>query len=72
MNNDQKRDLVLELFAQDVETGLDAALVEKRQELVHFIEKLWDKYRVTLTELRSARNGVDSELTEFLKRIAYV
>ena len=50
MNADQKRALVLELFAQDVQAGLDAAVAEKRQELVRFIEGLWDKYRVTLID----------------------
>ena len=49
MSDDQKRALVLELFAQDVQAGLDAAVAEKRQELERFIEGLWDKYRVTLS-----------------------
>lgn len=72
MNDDQKRTLVLELFAQDVQVGLDAAVAEKRQELVRFIEGLWDKYRVTLTELRSDRSGVEKVLNEFLKRLSYI
>ena len=45
MSDDKKRALVLELFAQDVQAGLDAAVSEKRQELVRFVEGLWDKYR---------------------------
>ena len=36
MSEDEKRALVLELFAQDVQAGLDAAVGEKRQELVRF------------------------------------
>jgi hypothetical protein len=55
MSDDQKRALVLELFAQDVQTGLDAAVAEKRQELMRFVEGLWDKYRVTLTDLLTGR-----------------
>ena len=31
MSDDKKRALVLELFAQDVQEGLDAAVSEKRQ-----------------------------------------
>jgi type I restriction enzyme M protein len=67
----EKRDLVLELFAQDVQAGLDAAVAEKRQELFRFIEGLWDKYRVTLTTLRDGRAEVESRLGTFLKTLAY-
>ncbi len=49
MTDDEKRALVVELFAQDVQTGLDAAVNEKRQMLVRFVEALWDKYWVTLS-----------------------
>src|SRR5207302_6742781 len=55
MNDDQKRALVLQLFAQDVQAGLDAAVAERRHELTHFIEGLWDKYRVTFAEITRSR-----------------
>jgi type I restriction enzyme M protein len=71
MNDDQKRTLVLELFAQDVQAGFDAALAEKQQELVRFIEGLWDKYRVTLTELRTDRAKVETGLENFFTQLAY-
>ena len=34
---------MLELLAQDVRAGLDAAVAERWQELVQFVEGLWDK-----------------------------
>ena len=71
MNDDQKRALVLELFAQDVQTGLDAALAEKRQELVRFIEGLWDKYRVTLGDLRKGRHKTEEKVKDFIKTLGY-
>lgn len=71
MKADQKRALVLELFAQDVQDGLDAALAEKRQELVRYIEALWDKYRVTLTNLRTERVTVEDQVNEFMKKLRY-
>ncbi|OGH59592.1 MAG: hypothetical protein A3G34_04160 [Candidatus Lindowbacteria bacterium RIFCSPLOWO2_12_FULL_62_27] len=71
LNGDQKRALVLELFEQDVQAGLDAAVAEKRQELVRYIEGLWDKYRVTLAQLRGDRTGVETSLSEFLKQLSY-
>jgi len=71
LNADQKRALVLELFAQDVQTGLDAAVAEKRQQLVRCIEGLWDKYRVTLGNLRSDRGTIEQRLGDYLKTLAY-
>ena len=72
MSEDEKRALVLELFAQDVQVGLDAAVGEKRQELVRFVEGLWDKYRVTLTNLRTDRAVIEKWLGELLEGMRYV
>jgi type I restriction enzyme M protein len=71
LSDDQKRALVLELFAQDVQGGLDAAVAEKRQELVRFVEGLWDKYRLPLTDLQSERVALEKRLADYLKRLAY-
>ncbi len=71
MNGDQKRALVLELFAQDVQAGLEKAVAEKRQELVRFIEGLWDKYHVTLTVLRGERATVEKQLEKFFEALTY-
>ncbi len=68
---DRKRALVLELFAQDVQAGLDTAVAEKRQELVRFIEGLWDKYRVTLTDLRGKRAENENRLQSFITALRY-
>jgi type I restriction enzyme M protein len=70
-SKDEKRILVLELFAQDVQTGLDAAVSEKRQELVRFVENLWDKYRVTLSDIRSQRTTVETRLSYILNTLSY-
>ena len=72
MNDDQKGALVLELFAQDVQAGLDAAVAEKRQELVRFIEGLWDKYAVPMGRLTEQRNHVSEELADAFKKLSYV
>jgi hypothetical protein len=71
MSDDEKRQLVLDLFAQDVRAGLDAAVVEKRLEVVTFIEELWDKYRVTLITLKDDRRDVESRLEQIMTRLAY-
>ena len=66
LSEDEKRTLVLDLFAQDVRAGLDAAVSAKRQELVRFVEGLWDKYRITLEELRSRRSETEVQLQKIL------
>jgi type I restriction enzyme M protein len=71
INDEQKRTLVLELFAEDVQAGLDSAVIEKQQELVRFVEGLWDKYRVTVADMRKARLTVENSLDQFLKVLNY-
>ncbi len=72
LSEDEKRALVLELFAQDVQAGLDTAVNEKRQELVKFVEGVWDKYRVTLTNLRDSRLVIEKSLNTLLEGMRYV
>ena len=71
MGDDQKRVLVLELFAQDVQAGLDAAVSEKRQTLTRFLESLWDKYRVMFNSLTSSRSNVVAKLAIALDQLGY-
>ena len=72
LSDDEKCALVLELFAQDMQTGLDTAVSEKRQELVRFVEGVWDKYRVTLTSLRDSRLAIERSLSALLEGMRYV
>jgi type I restriction enzyme M protein len=72
MNGDRKRALVLELLAQDVLVGLDAAVVAKREELVGFIEGLWDKYAVPMGRLTSQRDHAAEQLSITFKNLSYV
>ncbi len=71
MKENTKRTLVLELFAQDAQAGLDAAVSEKRQMLVQLVERLWDKYRVTMSVLRDGRTAFEQQLDKLLKAMAY-
>ena len=67
----RRRALVLELLAQDVQAGLDGAITEKRQELVRFVEELWDKYRVALTALDAGRTQTEQRLRRMLAGLGY-
>ena len=72
MSEDEECALVLELLAQDVQAGLDAAVGEKRQELVRFVEGLWNKYAVPLSSIIKQRQQVVSLLDEAIKDLGYV
>ena len=71
MDDDQKRALVLELFAQDVQAGLDVAVAEKRQELVRFVESLWDKYAVTMKQILVEWDREAEQFNQFLVELRY-
>lgn len=71
LSDGEKRSLVLDLFAEDVQTGLGAAVTEKRQELVRFVEGLWGKYRVTLASLRADRAQLEQALNSYLESLKY-
>ncbi|GAB4276084.1 MAG: hypothetical protein Kow0092_31760 [Deferrisomatales bacterium] len=67
----EKQSLVMDLFAQDVATGLEAAVGERRQEVVGFVERVWEKYRLTLAALREDRLRSEALLGRFLEQIGY-
>lgn len=71
MGEDEKQELVLELFAQDLQAGLDSTVRDKQQELIRFTENLWDKYQVSLAILRSDRATVQDTLHHQLRELGY-
>jgi type I restriction enzyme M protein len=71
MSEDEKRALVLELLAQDVQAGADAAVAEKRQEVVWFVEGLWDKYRVPARMAMVAQLAAYDKLNVVLRELRY-
>ena len=71
MDDAEKQELVLELFAQDLQAGLEDAVRDKQQGLVRFAENLWDKYRVSLEVLTDARNSMNSTLESALSVLGY-
>jgi hypothetical protein len=71
MSEDEKRALVLELFAQDVQAGLDTAVNERRQGLMLFVEELWDKYRVPEHVAMAAQLAAYDKLNAVLRELGY-
>lgn len=66
-----RRDLVLALLERDVLAGLAAAANRELQAAVRFVENLWDKYRVTLADVRRERVACESRLERYLAGLGY-
>jgi|SRR5579872_4227281 len=71
MADEDKRTLVLDLFAGDLNSSLEAALTENRRELLQFLEGLWDKYRTTLGTLKQNRCDSEIRLEHLLRTLNY-
>jgi type I restriction enzyme M protein len=72
MSEDEKRTLVLELLAQDVQAGLDSAMSGKSQECIDFLANLWHKYRMSLSQVSECRGSAQAGLERMLRKIGYV
>ena len=71
MREIEKRDLVLDLFSQDVQLGMNTVIEERLAQLVQFMDAIWDKYRLTLFALRSSRQLAEEQLAHALKGLRY-
>ena len=68
---DEKQALVLELFSQDLQAGLNGAIRDKGQDLVRLVENLWDKYHVPLVSIKSVRDNAGYNLDNILNILGY-
>ena len=71
MPDAEKQSVVLELFVSDVHTGSVMATNEKQQFLVTRIERIWDKYNVTLSTFRAQRADAETLLGRALTGMNY-
>ena len=71
MNEAQTANMVLHLLEERVQQALENALVHKLTTLVAHVERLWDKYRVMLSDLRFERAKGETRLDALLRRLAY-
>lgn len=72
MSEAQTATMVLRLLEERVQAALDGALTRMRQALATYVEGLWDKYRVTLTELRAESAVLENRLNRLMRGLAYV
>lgn len=71
MSEVQTATMVLRLLEERVQQALDGALMRKKRALLECIERLWDKYRITLAHLRADRHDAETRLSGLLERLGY-
>jgi type I restriction enzyme M protein len=70
-DGDAKQVLVLDLMAKDALAGLEGALALRLKGLARFVENLWNKYRLTLRNLREERLRVEAGLANCFRGLGY-
>lgn len=71
MPDDEKRTIVLELFAGDLLIGLQSSAEEKRSNLVLYLDAIFAKYRTTLGGLRGERATIEERLSNAASLLNY-
>jgi hypothetical protein len=71
LTTQQCEDMVLDIAYDDIADELEHYLLAHRQLIIATIENWWDKYRITLQDIRSARDVAEQELVGLLKELGY-
>ncbi|MGI1690126.1 type I restriction-modification system subunit M [Thermoanaerobacter uzonensis] len=71
LTEEEVKELLLEKFFELIQNQLEKYLNDEKKEIIKIFENLWDKYKVSLSELRNDRDEEVKKLDEFLKRLGY-
>lgn len=72
MSEEEAKELILDKFYQTAKQHLEKYLNTEKRELIKIFENLWDKYKVSLNEMKFERDLEVKKLEEFLERLGYV
>ncbi len=70
-NIEDEKALVVDMLQSDAISITKRYLSEKKQAIIADIEKLWDKYQVSLSEIEKERDEATQEIKEFLTELGY-
>jgi len=70
-NIEDEKALVVDMLKSDAISITKRYLSEKKQAIIADIEKLWDKYQVSLSEIEKERDEATKEIKEFLTELGY-
>jgi type I restriction enzyme M protein len=71
LTDEETKELLLEKFYTQIKHQLEKYLNTDKKELIKIFEKLWDKYKVSLSELTQEREEEVKRLDEFLEKLRY-
>ena len=66
------KELVVLQLSLDTQTIANRYLNEKKQTIIKTIENLWDKYKVSLSEIESERDKSTNEIKAYLNELGYL
>jgi type I restriction system adenine methylase (hsdM) len=72
MSEEEAKELILDKFYQTAKQHLEKYLNAEKRELIKIFENLWDKYKVSLNEMKIERDLEVKKLEEFLEKLGYV
>jgi type I restriction enzyme M protein len=72
LTDKEAEELLLEKFNETIKQHLEKYLNAEKKELTKIFENLWDKYKVSLKQLREERDEEVKKLDEFLEKLGYV
>jgi type I restriction enzyme M protein len=72
LTEQEAKELLLDKFYLTIKQHLEKYLNTEKKELTKIFENLWDKYKVSLNELKFERDLEVKKLDEFLERLGYV
>jgi type I restriction enzyme M protein len=72
LRDQEAKELLLNKFYQTIRQYLEKYLDTERKELTKIFENLWDKYKISLNELKFERDLEVKKLEEFLEKLGYV
>jgi type I restriction enzyme M protein len=71
LSDEEAKEILLEKFYELINEQLDKYLNAEKKEIIKISENLWDKYKVSLKELKQERDEEVRRLDEFLGKLRY-
>lgn len=71
LTEQESKELLLKKFYQLIDEQLNKYLNAEKKEVIKIFENLWDKYKISLSELKRERDEEVKKLDEFLMKLGY-
>ncbi|NUM36282.1 MAG: hypothetical protein HUU50_17210 [Candidatus Brocadiae bacterium] len=68
---EEAQKLILQQLFDGIQKEMRRYLNAERKKIIGIFEKLWDKYQVSLVEIKQERDSAVSRLNEYLEKLGY-